>query len=477
MKTFEVSREAFGARRPRLHFVGICGKGMGSIAAALAREGWVVTGSDEGVYAPMDAVLAEEGVHVRLPYGGENIPEDVELAIIGKRVREDNWELRALLDRGIPVASFPSFLREWFLCCSRNAVVAGGVGKTTVTAMLAWILEASGREPDWFVGGKARNLPGEARLRGAAITVIEGDEYATCFDDVRPKFDHYHPEALLITNLVEDHPDLYSGPEAVRVVFRDLVGRLPKDGLLVLPDDDAGAMALREAAPCAVVSSEFTVDADERIEVLGLRESESEFTVGGTRFVVPMTGRMNVKNAAMAALTARHFDVSLTEAAEVLSTFRGVENRQDIREVGGRTLVKDKATHPLAVTGLFEAIRQRYPGRRLVSVIQPRGTGGREWVYQRELPVVLSSVDAVVIVPSYEHQPAAGQTWPGGAFSVEQLAQEVAGAGGTVCLLGSDDSVGDVLPEVAPPGSVVVTTLPEQALALAAEIESSLLVA
>lgn len=448
---------------------------MGSIATALAREGWVVTGSDEDVYAPMDGLLLEAGLEVRAPYAEENIPGDVELAIIGKRVREDNRELRAVLGRGIPVASFPSFLREWFFSRSRNAVVAGGVGKTTATAMLAWILEASGREPDWFVGGKAHNLPGEARLRGGVISVIEGDEYASCFDDPRPKFDHYCPEAVLVTNVVEDHPDLYDGPEAVRAVFREFVRRIPSDGLLVLPDDDAGAMALGGEVSCPVICSGFSSEAGERIEILGLREGESEFVLGGSRFVVPMTGRMNVKNAAMAALVARHFDVSLEAAAEALSGFRGVENRQDIREIGGRMLVSDKATHPVALTGLFDAMRQRFPGRRLVSVIQPRGTGGREWVYQRELPEVLASVDAVVVVPSYEHQPVEGQTWPGGAFCVEQLAREISRAGGTARLLGSGDAIADVLPEVAPPGAVVVTTLPEQALALASEIESSIL--
>src|SRR5579871_2879051 len=125
----------------RLHFVGACGKGMGAIAIALSRAGWAVTGSDEDAYPPMSDLLREHGLGVRMPYHPDNIPPNADLVVVGKRVREDNPELRRAIDRGLEYCSFPELLRRFFLHRSRNAVVAGGVGKTTTTAMLAWILE------------------------------------------------------------------------------------------------------------------------------------------------------------------------------------------------------------------------------------------------------------------------------------------------------------------------------------------------
>ena len=205
---------------PKLHFLGICGKGMGAIAAALAVEGWRVTGSDEATYSPMNHFLEEAGIPVRSPYDGGNIPANADLVIVGKRLRSDNPELAEAMRRGLPYCSFPALLRDAFLTKSRNAVVAGGVGKTTTTAMLAWILEAARMAPDFLIGGLARNLHAPARLAGADLAVLEGDEYASCFDDAAPKFLKYRPEVAIITNVLEDHPDLYSGPGAVEVAFR-----------------------------------------------------------------------------------------------------------------------------------------------------------------------------------------------------------------------------------------------------------------
>ena len=455
---------------PKVHFLGLCGKGMGAIAAALAREGWRITGSDEAVYPPMDDYLAAAGIAVRSPFDGRNIPDNVDLVVVGKRIRQSNPELEYAIGAGLPYRSFPALLRDGPLRHSRNAVVAGGVGKTTTTAMLAWILESAGRQPDYLIGGFARNFAEPARLAGAGFAVIEGDEYASCFDDPGPKFLKYNPEVALVTNVIEDHPDLYAEAGAVKAVFEDLVRILPRDGCLIVPDDDDDALALAAACRSTVVRVGASADATHRIDELELLPTVSRFRFMDADFAMPLVGRMNVMNGAMAAAAAGHLGVPAVESAEALAGFRGVVNRQETRRVGRFTLLSDKASHPLALRCLFESARQRFPDRRIVSLIRPRATGGRKWVYQCDLPGALGGVDLVVLLPAYEHNPEPDRSWPGGPFSMELLESELVRKGQNVIRLESDDALADALRRSLRTDDVVVVTLPEQDLDTAASL-------
>jgi UDP-N-acetylmuramate: L-alanyl-gamma-D-glutamyl-meso-diaminopimelate ligase len=447
---------------------------MGSIAEALFRDGWQVTGSDEGVYAPMSDFLNEAGIRVTTPYDAANLPDDVELVVVGKRVWEGNPELQEARDRGLSYCSFPVLLRDRFLNRSRNAVVAGGVGKTTTTAMLTWILEHSGRSPNYFIGGMANNLRAPARLGESEFSVLEGDEYASCFDDSSAKFLHYHPEVILVTNLLEDHPDLYDGLESLQRVFLELAGKMPETGCLILSDEDEASGVLAEAVKGRVVTTGFTEDASSRITALELTPEGSSFHLEGTPFHIPQFGRMNVRNAAMAALGAAHFGVTLEESAEAMALFSGVRNRQESREVGGCVVIGDKATHPDALGELYEAVRQGYPNRRLISVIQPRATGGGGWVYQQRLPVALSKADHVILAEAYEHEPEQEREWEGGGFSNDKLASEVSSGSIPVSVVRSLEEIPVVFREVIRDGDVLVLTLPEQAVELGDAIEAAL---
>jgi UDP-N-acetylmuramate: L-alanyl-gamma-D-glutamyl-meso-diaminopimelate ligase len=460
--------------RPRVHFIGICGKAMGGIATALAREGWKITGSDEQCYEPMVGYLQECGISIRSPYGPENVPRDVELVVVGKRVPRTNAELRHVQEQGIRHVSFPQFLREYFLGASHNAVVAGGVGKTTTTALLAWILEHAGLAPDYLLGGRAGNFGASARLAGAAHAVLEGDEYAACFDDMQPKFLHYRPEVGVITNIVEDHPDIYTSMEELCGVFRQFIATIPAHGRLICPVQDANCLALATQAACEVVTTGFSATATAPIVDATFLPEGSSFRLRDTQFSVPLCGRMNVLNAAMAVLAAEHFGISPQRSAEALTLFRGVRNRQEAHEMEGKTLVTDKATHPMALTELAHALRQRFPRRRLVSVIQPRATGGRNWIYQRDLPQALSHYDHIVMVKPYEHNPQHPQPWHEHPFSLDMLTDALAARGVPVTSTQNPEQLGAAIRSVVRSGDVLVLTLPEQAGILAQKARTAL---
>lgn len=447
---------------------------MGGIAAALLAEGWRVTGSDEQHYGAMPSELSRHGLRVRTPYSAMNIPAGVDLVIVGKRVNADNPELIEAARRGIPHRSFPEFLREEFLARSRNAVVTGGVGKTTTTAMLTWILEFNERRPDYLIGGAARNLTASARFSGSDMSVLEGDEYATCFDDRNPKFLHYAPEVGVITNIIEDHPDMYRSLGELCDAFAAFVEQLPRAGCLILPEDDRAAMQLVPHAQCEVITVGFSETAAERISAVRTAPKNSRFVLDGEEFEIALCGSMNMRNAAMAALAARHFGITLSESAEALRLFRGVRNRQEEIPIGDCTLVRDKASHPAALTELSGALRQRFPERRLVSIIQPRATGGRDWVYQRDLPEALAHFDKVILTNSHEHNPSRARAWLNAPFCVDLLAANLRRELADVTMTSSLQELQEAIDADVRADDVVLVTVLEQSEHLVRTVEESL---
>lgn len=444
----------------RVHFVGICGKAMGAIAIALAEAGHAVTGSDEHVYPPMSDLLARAGVITTTPFSADAVPLDIDVVVVGRRLAEDNPEVGAARERGVRCVSFPVLLRERFLDRTRNLVVGGGVGKTTTAAMLAWILECEGHRPDYLIGGVPSGLDWPARLRGAPVCVLEGDEYASAPDDPTPKFLHYRPETLILTNTLDDHPDLYPDRAALVEAFRAAVDLVPEDGCLILDEADAGTAALSLSARCGVLTVGEAANAAVRLSDLSLTEAGTCFAMRGVEFTLQSFGRMNVRNGAMAALAAERAGVPLARAAAALASFRDVANRQQAIDLGTCTLVLDKATHPASISGLHEALRQRYAGRRLTVAIQPRATGGRNWIYQRDLPAALSPFDRVVVATPYEHRPPARTRWEQTPFSVDLLIEQLLARGCRAEVM-CQPNLTSALGELLDPNQVILLLFPE----------------
>jgi UDP-N-acetylmuramate: L-alanyl-gamma-D-glutamyl-meso-diaminopimelate ligase len=461
-------------KKERLHFIGICGKAMGGIATALQREGWAITGSDESPYPPMSDYLRDCGIEISLPEGETSVPANIAMAIVGKRTTEANPDLQYVLENQIPFRSFPQLLHERFLRHSRNIVVTGALGKTTTTAMLAWILEHAGTKPDYLIGGFARNFSAPARFAQSALAVLEGDEYASCFNDPKPKFLYYRPEVAVITNILEDHPDLYGGFEAVRNAFSALMETLPTKGCLIVPERDPTAVQLADSAQCKVLIVGTGESATMRIHDLTLHKDRSCFQLKQCQFEVPVCGEMNVIDAAFAAVAALQVGIDLEESAKALRLFRGVANRQEEKKVGRYTFVTDKASHPYALGELARALRQRFPGQRLVSVMQPRATGGRSWIYQSELPSALSNFDKIILTHPYEHNPPPETLWRNDPFQLDLLVSDLTSLGADLTVAATIEDLPETIAGELKNGDVIVLTLPEQYSHFVATIEEAL---
>lgn len=381
----------------KFHFIGICGTAMGAVAAAMKQRGHVVTGSDAKVYAPMSDFLRDQGIEIFEGYDATNIPADADVVVIGNAISRGNPEAEAVLERKLLYQSLPEVMKEHFLRGKRNFVVSGTHGKTTTSAMLAWLFQSAGRKPGFMIGGLPRNLGRGALFADSDINVLEGDEYDTAFFDKRSKFLHYLPECVIINNIEFDHADIYDSLAQIQLSFKRLLNLVPLNGMAFVNGDDANVLEVIESAPAPITTVGMGEGNSLRIENVRYEGENSAFTLAGVDYLIPMSGEFNVRNAAMAAAAANFGGLSEDEIRAGLVSFEGIARRQELRgEAKGIKVIDDFAHHPTAIGLAIESLRQRYPGRLWV-LFEPRSNTTRRSVFQKELAEALAKADIAVV--------------------------------------------------------------------------------
>ncbi|MAI24996.1 MAG: hypothetical protein CMN75_03095 [Spirochaeta sp.] len=397
-----------------VHFIAIGGTGMGSLAGLLGARGLEITGSDQALYPPMSTALEGWGIEVDEGFRAENIrSRRPDLVVIGNAVRPDNPEAVEVMESGIPYRSFSDALYEFAMAHRHSVVVTGTHGKTTTTSLCAYLLEATGQDPSFLVGGISLDFGGSFREGAGDHFVVEGDEYDTAFFDKTAKFLHYHPKTLIITSVEFDHADIYRDLDHIKSVFKTLVAGMPPDGVIVAAGHHAGVREVIESAPCRVyrygLPSEEQGEAD--ASALDFMARDIIPSSQGTRFLleteegsshpvqIPLFGNFNVENTLAALVALKSLGVALDQTIPALMSFRGVKRRQEVRgEARGVTVIDDFAHHPTAVQGSIEALRGRYPGRRVVAVFEPRTNTSRRRVFQKKYVQALESADRVLVL-------------------------------------------------------------------------------
>jgi UDP-N-acetylmuramate: L-alanyl-gamma-D-glutamyl-meso-diaminopimelate ligase len=371
---------------------------MGSVAVALCERGFKVTGSDENVFPPMSIFLGKKGIALKEGYRAENIPADADVVVIGNAIKRGNPEVEAVLSRKLLYLSLPEVLKNYFLRGRHNLVVTGTHGKTTTTALLAWIMEKAGRKPGYFIGGLPKNFGQGARLNHSKYFVIEGDEYDTAFFDKRSKFIHYLPELVIVNNIEFDHADIFSNLDEIKLSFRRLLNIVPQNGMVVLNGDDANCVDVAKDCLAQLIEVGFSKNCAQRIRDVAYSSSGSSFKLGEETFEIPLIGEFNVRNAAMAATAARFYDVPKTKVDNAFKRFSGIARRQEVRgEARGVKVIDDFGHHPTAIAHTMQALRHRYPGHRIWAVFEPRSNTTRRAVFQQRLSDALKTADGVFI--------------------------------------------------------------------------------
>lgn len=378
-----------------IHILGICGTFMGGLAQLAVAAGHRVSGCDANVYPPMSEQLQQAGIALTQGYDAGQTAVQPDVFVIGNAISRGNPLLEAILDQGLPYVSGPQWLAENVLRGRWVLGVAGTHGKTTTSAMLAWILEEAGMAPGFLIGGVPKNFGVSARLGDTPFFVIEADEYDTAFCDKRSKFIHYHPRTLVLNNLEFDHADIFADLAAIETQFHHLVRTLPASGLIVSNGNEAALERVLARACWTPVerfnqAGGYRVSGDDASGELILHGPEGE--IGHSQWA--LTGEHNRANACAALLAARHVGVGFTHGLAALSRFANVKRRLETRgEAAGVTVYDDFAHHPTALATTLAGLRRKVGSARILAVFEPRSNTMKLGTMKAQLPASLADAD------------------------------------------------------------------------------------
>lgn len=378
---------------------------MGGIAAIARQAGHRVTGCDANVYPPMSTQLEAQGIELIEGFSPEQLLQFEtmpDLFVVGNVVSRGNPLMEAILNQGLPYISGPQWLGEQVLHGKHVLAVAGTHGKTTTSAMLAWILEFNGYKLGYLIGGVPLNFTVSANLGEGKYFVIEADEYDTAFFDKRSKFVHYRPRTALLNNLEFDHADIFADLTAIETQFHHLVRTVPSTGLLVVNGEEP---ALERV---------ITRGAWAPVEKFGQNQKNAWSLVSekGDNFIVlqnakevaavkwapdsGVMGRHNQLNALAAIACANHIGISPVDAARALAEFKNVKRRLETIGIANEvTVYDDFAHHPTAITTTVDGLRRRVGNARILAVLEPRSNTMKLGVMKAQLPNSLEAADKI----------------------------------------------------------------------------------
>ena len=385
-----------------IHILGICGTFMGGVAALAREAGHKVTGCDSGVYPPMNDQLRALGIDLVEGYGAQQMAFKPDVWVVGNvvsRARGADGQPRyplmeAILDTGAAYTSGPQWLAANLLQGRHVLAVAGTHGKTTTTAMLAWILEHAGKNPGFLVGGVPLNFGISARTGTGAAFVIEADEYDTAFFDKRSKFVHYRPRTAVLNNLEFDHADIFDDLAAIERQFHHLVRTVPAAGRVVVNGlEESLARVLHQGCWSEVRSFGAAVsDFSAQGEAGAFQVLERGRPAGKVQW--QLSGVHNQLNALAAIAAAQHVGVAPEASAAALCEFRNAKRRMEtLGVVQGITVYDDFAHHPTAIRATVDGLRRKIGEQRILAVFEPRSNTMKLGTMKSQLPWSLEHAD------------------------------------------------------------------------------------
>ena len=440
------------------HLIGIGGTAMASLAGLLKAAGHKVTGSDENVYPPMSTGLEEMGIAYNQGYRPENLASKPDIVVVGNAISRGNPELEEVLVRKLRYTSAAATIKKEFIWGRHSMAVAGTHGKTTTTSLLAWALESAGLNPSFLIGGVAENFGTSYRLTDSKYFVIEADEYDTAYFDKGPKMWHYLPDTAIVNNIEFDHADIYRDEEAYKFAFARFINLIPKNGVLIAGWDSPIA---RELAPKSFAPVESFAYGDETKPPAGQAHwhaRDVEFSESGTRFRVfrsekewgrietPLAGAFNVRNVLAVIAATDAVKADRDGVREGLRTFASVKRRMEVRgEVRGVAVIDDFAHHPTAIRETIDAIRQKYKGRRIVAVFEPRSYTAQRREFQDDYVNAFRSADEIIFAGLYRPDRYTKET----VLDLDELVSDLASSGkGAKQLKDADAIVKDLAPRL-----------------------------
>lgn len=431
---------------------------MASLAGILKAQGYQVSGSDQNVYPPMSTQLESLGIPIQSGFKQENLTPRPDLVIVGNVVSRTNPEVEALLKTDIPYTSLPKALGEFVIGSRDSYVVSGTHGKTTTTSLLAWVTDAIGLKAGYLIGGIPLNFGLSFRAPEGQAFVIEGDEYDTAFFDKVPKFIHYRPKHVILTSVEFDHADIYRDLDHVKEAFRELLRRIPEDGTLVYHADDPNIASILSECRCRKIVGYGIHKGDYRMVDREVIEGRNQFTVvkGKERLAdlaLKVFGEHNSNNALAVFALSDQLGWSRSKVLQAFADFKGVKRRQEhLGDISGITVFEDFAHHPTAVDLTLKCMRERFPGRRLLAVFEPRSATSRRKVFQDDYARAFESADVTFIAQPYDQSRIEAND----RFSTDRLIKDLQAKGRVALTASSSQELLDKLAQTAKSNDVIL---------------------
>jgi UDP-N-acetylmuramate: L-alanyl-gamma-D-glutamyl-meso-diaminopimelate ligase len=436
-----------------IHMIGLAGVAMSGIATALRRTGWRVTGSDNRVYGRGAEVLHEAGLTCLSPCAAENLPADTDLVLVGATHGIDNPELVEARARGLPVATFPEFLSQWFGADARVLLVAGTNGKTSTTAMLIHALHQAGERPSYLLGGQLPGLEDSVSLANPDMAVLEADESRCAAWLPEPKFLQLPVTSLVLTSLAFDHPETFADEAAYIEAFRTLLRRLPAHGFVVAHEEDWSKLQPATTQARAVTLGAF--HSSHRLEVA----DDGTYLLDGVAHASAAPGRHQARNAALACVALRHW-LGRDLTAACWQSFPGVRGRCQQLCLEPIPVYWDIGYHPEAIRSTVASLRSRHPARRIRLILRPRLLGEPGSWIETQLPTALTEADWVDSFP--EEQPRGSPDLKPDEWRIQPILQAVRDQGREARFCPTIRSLRESLAATLAPDMVLLFALAEQ---------------
>ncbi|HEY4497652.1 MAG TPA: Mur ligase family protein [Candidatus Paceibacterota bacterium] len=479
-------------KKKRYYIIGIAGVAMGNLAGLLKQKGYEVAGSDQEMYEPMKSMLAKEKISVFTPYSAFHVKQwRPGVVVVGNAISRGNPELEFVMNNGHSYRSVSDILMEEFIedrvfhgkHPKKSIVIAGTHGKTTTSALVAWILENAGLDPTVFVGGitsqQVANVPLSCKLGKGKYVVLEGDEYDTAFFDKNPKILHYRPFFGLLNNIELDHVDIYRSLDHLRETFKNFIKLIPKNGVLAVNREDKNAWNL--AQECIKSKSLWKNNSEPKIVSFGINKGDFQaknisynldssinylsFNVFHMKHRImnvktSLSGKHNVSNILGAIAIARAAGVSCETIRKGIETFAGVKRRMEIiGEKNGVIIIDDYAHHPTAVSATIMAAKEQFFSRqiggrvkRIIVIFEPGSASSRRNVFEEEYIDSLSKADIALIYKPFK----AGQIKKSESFNGKNVSREINRRGGRAVFVNKIENLMFHVKTITQPGDILL---------------------
>lgn len=380
---------------------GIAGTGMSSLAGLFKEKGFDVYGSDTAFYPPVGPMLTKMGVNIFEGFSEKNIPEDVDLCVIGNIISRGNPEAEFILNNKIKFYSMAEALKVFFIKDSVSIVASGTHGKTTISSFLAYLFLKGGVSPGYFIGGKPVDMNSNYSVGDGSCFISEGDEYETSFFDRSSKFLKYFPDILILSSLEYDHLDFFKTEREYKNAFRNLINQVPSNGVIISNSDFAMNNDVLEGclSPLVTYGSGETdyqikdIISESEGYSFNLRVKKDELS-----FRTPLTGKYNIHNLTAGIIAGFHMGIPEQTIREAVAGFNGVERRlRKIGKKGDSVLYEDFAHHPTSIAEVLSSLKELYPDKKLTALFEPASWSLKNKYFEDKLYASLLIADEIMI--------------------------------------------------------------------------------